>query len=263
MIQNCDLLIKKFKEIANLKYIESVNKSTGSIGNTFEKALNKSPDSSFFPDYEGIEIKCTGRFSCYPVTLFGITFDGPTFPEIYRLIEKYGVPDKVYPDKKVIYAYISNEKYESIYNNKYIFKLEIDTEEEKIYLVVYDKNHQFIEKCSFIYLWSLYNHVNTKLQYLALVYASKKNIDSKTYFRYYKMELYKLKSYQIFLEQIKKGTFSIEMIARVIKTGYDAHRYRNKGLVFKLKKEMFDRVFDLFYVCDCDFKKEYYLTDIK
>lgn len=128
----------------------------------------------FFPDYEGIEIKCTGRYSNYPVTLFGVTFDGPTFPEIYMLIEKYGLPDKDYPKKKVVFAHISYDSYEFIYNDTYIFKLDIDVPKEKIYLQVYDKYHNFIERESFVYLLSIYNHINTKLNYLALVFASKK-----------------------------------------------------------------------------------------
>ena len=127
MNPNLDKLISKFKIIANKKYIESTNNSDGAIGTTFEKALGKKGDSMFFPDYEGIEIKCTGRFSNYPVTLFGMTFDGPTFPEIFRLIEKYGMPDVDFPEKKVLFARISYDDYEFIYNAQYIFNLDFVT----------------------------------------------------------------------------------------------------------------------------------------
>ena len=236
MDYNYPLLIEKFKEISNLGYLPSVNNSTGSIGNTFERALHKKADSGFFPDFHGIEIKTTGRFSNYPVTLFGITFDGPTFPEIFRLIAKYGVPDKDYPGKKVIFAKISTPDYIYLYQNKYYFMLEINYDEEKIYLAVYDKNSHLIEKKSFVYLWSICNHVNTKLQYLALVHASKKRSEESCSFRYYKLDLYRLKSYENFIKQIEKGSFNIEIIARLTKSGKDSSRYRNKGLVFTLKK---------------------------
>ena len=259
---NYSILIDKFKEISNLGYIPSVNNSTGSIGNTFEKALKKNPDSSFFPDFHGIELKTTGRFSNYPVTLFGITFDGPTFPEIFRLIELYGVPDKDYPDKKVIFAKISTKGYIYLYENNYYFMLELDRKEEKLYLSVYDKNDNLIERKSFVYLWSIFNHVRTKLEYLALVHASKKKSDFGTFFRYYKMEVFRFKGYENFLDQIERGTFNVELIARLTKSGKDSSRYRNKGLVFTLKKELFDRVFELEYVCDHDSKKEYYLKDV-
>ena len=96
-------LIESFKFIANKKWIKSVSKSFGSIGLTFEKELDKFPDAMYFPDYYGTEIKCTSRYSHYPLFLFTVAFDGPTFPEINRIVEKYGYYDTQYSDKKVIY----------------------------------------------------------------------------------------------------------------------------------------------------------------
>ena len=92
-------LIKQFHSIARKRWIKSISKSFGSIGLTFEKELNKTPDSMYFPDYLGIEIKCTSRYSRYPLFLFTSAFDGPTFPEINRIIEKYGYFDKDFTDK--------------------------------------------------------------------------------------------------------------------------------------------------------------------
>lgn len=93
-------IINEFHNIASKEWIKSVNKGLGSIGYTFEKELQKRPDSLYFPDYYGTEIKCTGRFSRYPITLFTTSFDGPTFPEINRIVKKWGYPDKDFPDKK-------------------------------------------------------------------------------------------------------------------------------------------------------------------
>lgn len=69
-------LIKKFKEIAEKRWIKGVNNSTNSVGLTFESLLSKNPDSMYFPDYHGIEIKCSQRFSRYPINLFSLAFDG-------------------------------------------------------------------------------------------------------------------------------------------------------------------------------------------
>ena len=52
---NSEILIDKFKEIAKKRWIPSVNNNSNGVGLTFEKLLNKSPDSMFFPDYQGIE----------------------------------------------------------------------------------------------------------------------------------------------------------------------------------------------------------------
>lgn len=70
-------LVSKFKEIHKKGYIKGVNNSTNSVGLTFEKELGKKPDSSYLPDYNGIEIKCTTRFSRFPISLFSKSFDGP------------------------------------------------------------------------------------------------------------------------------------------------------------------------------------------
>ena len=63
-------LLNKFSEIYKKKWIKSFSNSFGSIGLTFENELGKKADSLYFPDYEGIEIKCVSRFSKYPLYLF-------------------------------------------------------------------------------------------------------------------------------------------------------------------------------------------------
>ena len=74
MSDEINLLIDNFKKIANKKWIKSISNSFGSIGLTFEKELNKEPDALYFPDYYGTEIKCTSRYSRYPLFLFTISF---------------------------------------------------------------------------------------------------------------------------------------------------------------------------------------------
>ena len=43
----------------------------------------------FFPDYYGIEIKCTTRFSNYPISLFSLAFDGTYLYQMNLLLQKY------------------------------------------------------------------------------------------------------------------------------------------------------------------------------
>ena len=100
MDKNTELLIKEFKNIANKGWIKSISTSTGSIGLTFEKELKKKPDNKWLPDYKDIEIKCKCKSNYYPIGLFSLTFDGPTIPEINRIVEKYGHLDNVYKKPK-------------------------------------------------------------------------------------------------------------------------------------------------------------------
>lgn len=173
-------LIQQFHIISNKGWIPSISKNFGSIGLTFEKELGKKTDSMYFPDYYGIEIKCTSITSKYHLYLFTVAFDDPTFPEINRIIENYGYSDKDYPEYKVLATNL-NCKLKHTLNN-YKFKLEIDKMEEKIYLCVYDLQNSLIERKSFVYFDSIRNHLLTKLNYLAIVYRKINKKRTKQFF---------------------------------------------------------------------------------
>ena len=133
MNKECNDLVKKFKMISKMKCIKGVNNLTNSVGLTFESLLDKKVDSLYFPDYKGIEIKCTQRFSRYPITLFTSTFDGPEMYEMNTILQKYGKNDSFYRDKKtlkndlyfryyriIIYKLISFEKFIELLKNDII-----------------------------------------------------------------------------------------------------------------------------------------------
>lgn len=244
-------LIDDFKIIANKKWIKSISKSFGSIGITFEKELGKNPDALYFPDYYGTEIKCVSRYSRYPLFLFTVAFDGPSFPEINRIVEKYGYLDKNYPDKKVLFEKISCNK-KSLVDDKYKFKLEVDENAEKLYLCVYDLNDELIERESFVYLKTIEEHLTLKLNRLAVIYASTKKEDEEKYFRYYKIDIYNLIGFERFLRLLKFGVIEVSLISRISKSGVDAGRYRNKNLVFSIKKNNIEKLFDKIHSYDND-----------
>lgn len=246
-------LINEFHLIAKKRWIKSISKSFGSVGITFEKELNKKADDLYFPDYYGIELKCTNRYSRYPLFLFTIAFDGPTFPEINRIIEKYGYYDKNHLTKKILFTKL-NCINKTIVNNKYKFKLEIDKTKEKLYLCVYDLNENIIEKKSFVYLSSIHNHLTLKLSELAIIYASKKKIENKTFFRYYKLELYKLISFEKFIQLLELGEIDVSIIARTGINHKREEKYQNKNLVFQIKKNNIEKLFKKIYTYNHDKK---------
>src|SRR5574344_764895 len=121
MNENEEKLINKYKEIKQKGWIKGVNNNTNSVGLTFEKLLNKETDDLFFPDYKGIEIKCSQYNSHYPLSLFSIAFDGPNIFEMNEILNKYGKIDKEFIDKKTLWATLFvNEKV--LVNNKYYFE---------------------------------------------------------------------------------------------------------------------------------------------
>ena len=251
MNKNTEMLIKEFKRITNKGWIKSVSKSTGSIGLTFEQELNKKPDNSYLPDYHDIEIKCTSFYSIYPIGLFSISFDGPTFPEINRIVEKYGYYDNTYNNQKILRTNINNKR-PSIINNKYIFKLDVDYTDKKIYLCVYDLDYNLIERESYIYIDNLYKHINTKLKKIAIIYGNKVIKNNNTYFRYYRMCIYKLNNAEKILLALKEGTITAQLAVSTYKNGYREGKPRDRNLSFRIDKKNIGKIFDEIYVCEED-----------
>ena len=248
-------LIKEFKSICNKRWIKGVNTFTNSVGLTFESLINKNADSMYFPDYKGIEIKCTQRFSRYHITLFSLSFDGPSLFEMNEILKKYGKNDFFYKDKKQLNVTL-NCKNNILVNNKYYFKLEVSDFEKRIYLLIFDKTNKLIERNSYIEFGTLKKRLELKLSLLALVFASKKLINNHPYFRYYKITIYKLLSFENFIDLIKKNIIIISLVGRVSRSGLEAGRQRNKNLVFQIDKNNISKLFKTIetYNNDLNFK---------
>lgn len=190
----------------------------------------------FFPDYQGIEIKCTTRFSRYPISLFSKSFDDPSFFEMNRLINTYGTEDNIYKGRKILMANLKVNEKISI-NNNYYFELKIDKKKGKIYINIYDNNNKLIENEPYISFNSLKEHLEVKLTNLAIVYASKKEIDDKINYRYYKMCIYKLISFDKFIELLENSIIKTSIIRRISLSGNEEGRQRNKNLLLQIQKE--------------------------
>lgn len=236
-------LIQKFISIAKKGWIKGVVKSNGDVGMTFENQIGKKQDADFFPDYYGIELKCTTRYSEYPLYLFSIAFDGPSDNETDRICQKYGYYDKDYTNLKVIFAKC-NCSYTITQRNGYKMKLNLDEQNDKLFLEIYSTKDKLLDRESYLNLSSLYSHLMVKLQKIAIIYASKKKFDNEVYFRYYKVDIYKLKSYEKFIELLKNGKIDVTLISRISKSGQRAGQYRNKNLVFEIEKDYINELFE-------------------
>lgn len=243
-------LIEEFKRISSQKWIPSMNIGTGSVGLTFENELKKSPDSMFFPDYNGIELKCTTRFSRFPFSLFSIAFDGPTYPEINRIVELYGYSDYKFYGNKILRVDLNTS--EKTKKGNYQFKLNVDRKEEKLFLEVYDLNDNLIEKKSFVYLDSVLKRLELKLSNLAIVHSSRKIINKEEFFRYYELDAYELKN-NVFLKLLEEGKIVVTLESRIGKSGMYEGKYKNKNLVFKIKREFLEELFTKIYSINTDY----------
>ena len=232
-----------FKEISLKGWIEGVGKSWGNIGLTFEHEIGKLPDSEYKPDFGDIEIKCSTRYSRYPVFLFTLAFDSNE-NEVIRLAEEYGHYDSDFKDKKVIFKQVTNA---IIAGNKYNFFFDIDRNQERIYLAVYSNDGELLEREAYITFASLKKHFDTKLKKVAYINASMKMANNKKYYRYYLLNLYKTKDFETFLSLIKKNILTISIVSRISKSGEDKGRYRNKNVEFAISKDNLSKLFDCYY----------------
>lgn len=236
-------LFEKFIKIANMGYVKGINNFTGGAGLTFEKLLGKEVDNMFFPDYYGIEIKTSLRYSHFPLTLFSLAFDGPNFFEMNALQEKYGVVDYQFKDKKVLYCNLVVNTYVKV-SDKYFFKLFLDYKKQRIAINIYDLKYKLLEEASYINFETLKQRVEIKLNKLAFIWASKKVIYSIHFFRYYKIIFYTLKNFDTFLKLLEKGIIFTEISTCITRSGAYSGKQRNKNMIFKIRKENLELLFD-------------------
>ena len=211
-------LINKFHEIYKRGWIKSNSNDFNSVGNTFEELLGKKMDEFSYPDYDGIEIKCQRVDTSYPFTLFGLAPWGESVPEIERIRRKYGYFDFDPDDKKKINAEFLYDK-NILICNRYYFNLDICVAEEKIYLVIYDYNHNLLERISYWSFSDIKEKLNVKLQYMAYIYSASQKFDGVEYFKYFRMECYQNPSFDKFLDLIRRNIISVSFTTSSVKYG--------------------------------------------
>ena len=91
-----------------------------------------------------------------------------------------------------------------------------------------------------------------KLNKLAIIKAYKKKINGEDYFRYYRISIYELYSFDKFIDLLESGYIIVDLVARLNKSGVDKGRYRNKNLVFSIRKKDVDKLFNMVYEYDVD-----------
>ena len=235
-------LKERFYEISMKGYVKGICKGYSSIGRTFENELGLTENKFGVPDFNGIEIKTRKAYSKSAITLFNATPDGDELFEIERIKKAYGYPCKKDRKYKVLYieAYGNKLNYAGI---KYQYKIEVDRKKEKVYLCIFNKYNNLIERkvsWSFKYLQE---RLILKLSYLAVVNAWNKKIDNTEYYKYYKLSFYKLYSFEKFIDLIENGTIKIT-IKVDIHTGENNYgKTYDHGCGFSIKEEDLTKLF--------------------
>lgn len=243
MIEEKILKLKKeFIRIKEMGYIKSTRKGVTGIGKTFEDLIGKKEDNLEEPDYNGIEIKTKRGYSASYTTLFNATPKGTVSLETQRLCAQYGYPDKVLKDKKVLN--ISVTIIPVLVAKKYIFYLKVDKSKEKIFLIIKDRWGNVLEDSVYWEFKILEEKLTRKLKYVAFVSAWPNEINKETYYKYYKIQFYQLKSFEKFIELIDNGIIRVSIKMAVFREGPKKGMPHDRGTSFELKHSHFHFLFE-------------------
>lgn len=210
MYENVRKLNIEFEKIKAKGYIRGIYNNYSSIGRTFENELNLPENAFSIPDYYGIEIKTRRAYSKSAITLFNAVPDGRNLFEVERLKETYGYPYKNDKRYKVIYIEASGNQLKFAGIN-YQYKLDVDRNERKVYLSIFNRYNELIEREIYWSFDYLEERVINKLKFLAIVNAWTNKINGWNYFKYYKMDMYMLRDFNTFIDLLEKGTIRLKI----------------------------------------------------
>lgn len=247
-------LYEKFNKIRNMGYVKGLaSRSKGSPGLTFEKLLGKENDEFQIADYKGIEIKVKNeiRYSYRYLTLFSLVPSNCFGILLKQLRNNYGSPDKDFKNintlMKSVFANIKTKT-----QNGYLFKLQIKRTEKRIYLCIYDKNENLINKDLYWEFDDIKSVVERKLTYLALVKYNKKLINRCKFFKYNSIKFYKFKGINCFFNLLEKGLIRIYICLGVYKSGYKIGLEHDHGMRFDIKECDLLKLYDDYLFLDGD-----------
>lgn len=234
---------KIFNNIRKKGWIESKRTGKTGIGYTFEELLNKKEDNLPIADYQGIEIKTVHNYIKNKVIhLFNATPDGEYLYPIKEILQKLGYPDKDNPKYKVFNIDVSTKEYTKIGYNKKI-TLKVDYKNEKIYLVSYKNN---IEDKTLKISWSfdlLKEKIEYKIKKLAIVGANTYKKKETELFKYTGYKMYKIKSFEKFIECIDKGYIVITFKIGYFKSGNRKGQIHDHGTGFSINNNDIDKLY--------------------
>lgn len=226
-------LKENFIRIKNMGWIKSINNDYSGSGLTFEQLLGKEEDELPIPDYKGIEIKTKINFSKFSTTLFCLTPTTKYINPMETLVNEYGYSTSKVLNKKVLMGEIYSTKLTRI-GKDYLFKIIIDETEEKIKIKILNNN---LENMNETIYWDFDDVKKTlirKLKTLAVVKTERRMIENNVYYRYTKMDIYELKSFEVFIELINKGVISVLFCINRFKSGKRIGQIHDHGTAFRI-----------------------------
>ena len=239
------LLFDEFRRIRNLGWIKTMRSGPTGVGYTFEKLLNIPENTLPLPDYCNIEIKTHRDISTSNICLFSYDPVGSYSYEIKHIYDTYSYASVKYPSQKVFNATIyCHIKKRMPCDCK--FSLQIDYNEERVFLVVHDSKNDLLEKDAYWSFSEIKKKLYDKLQYLAYISADSRYIDGVEYFYYKSIRFYKLKSFDTFIKLLDSCKISVSFRIGGRKVQDFPWQIDNHGTSFSIKSYNLHKLYTLF-----------------
>lgn len=236
---------KDFSVIKSKGFIESKRIHDTGIGKTFEDLIGVVENNNLLADYQDIlELKSSRELSKSMVTLFT---KAPTYPKKINSIlrEKYGQPDPKAGNMKTVHTTFSAIKFNSFFN-KYGFKLEVDENNKKIFIVIKDLRNNDIEDLEVYYDFDVIKKiVEKKCDYIAYIEAETKKKDGREFFNFKKAVLLSNLTFEKFIKFVKQGLILYDIRIGVYRSGKNKGKTHDHGSGFRVLKNNIDRIFNI------------------
>lgn len=239
-----ELLKKEFNRIKNMGYCKGLTNDKNSSGITLEHLLKCTGADFNIPDFYDIEIKAVREMKNKHIDLFNSAPDGSIVNSTKWLSENFGYPDRDFPNIKVIKGNIYGNRISKI-GTKHLFKLNIDYSKKRIYLTILNYELKVVSKDIFWDFDSLKEKLFRKDSKLAIFEFYKKEVNGDKYYRFTKLEMFKLKSFEKFIECIERGKIFLVLKTGVFKKGKYEGNFKNHGTSFRINKEDIEDLFDV------------------
>ena len=220
-------LIIKLERIKKMGYVPAYKNNRG-------KEVTLYNLLEIYPNNDLI-INCKNINSNNYITIFNATPIGREKNELKRLKEKYGFYDNLDFKNKVFKCSVQSS-FSTFIKSNYLLKLKVNYEDERIYLYIYDKNYNLIDKKTYWPFEILKKYYEGKAKYLFLVKTWDKFDKNINYYKYYDFNVYKLKDFKEFLKLIELGIIRITFRVNVFNRGETKGKIKDDGTSFEIQE---------------------------
>lgn len=247
MDENTIKMSNAFHSIQNKRF-KAERKGSTAIGKALEDALMIKENNFDAPDLHNFEVKSHHKDSDSFCTMFT---KSATFPRSVNTLlrKKYGNPDSMHPDIKVLHTSIFAHKWTPNKLKEYEFRLRLNNKEQQLELITRDF---FSKEYEVSAIWTydiLKKTMFKKMKNLAYINALKiidENHDE--YFEFLSMELYYNLDFNNFLMLLESGDICFDLRMGAYKTGKRKGKSHDHGSGFRIKAKNINKLYSQHYI---------------